>query len=60
MEIDLKNYYRCKVDNEALRQLFKKSDIKGFIHISLFFFLLIVTGYLSFYNLIICGEYFGP
>ena len=50
MEVDLNKYYRCKIDKEVLKELSKKSDLKGFIHISIFFSLLIITGYLSFYN----------
>ena len=50
MEVDLKNYYRCKIDKEVLKELSKKSDLKGFVHISIFFVLLIITGCLSFYN----------
>ena len=50
MEVDLNKYYRCEVDKEVLKDLSKKSDLKGFIHIFIFFSLLIVTGYLSFYN----------
>tara|TARA_Y100000590_G_scaffold274793_1_gene308495 strand:- start:1777 stop:2778 length:1002 start_codon:yes stop_codon:yes gene_type:complete len=50
MEVDLKEYYRCKIDKNVLKELSKKSDIKGLIHIFIFFSLLIITGYLSFYN----------
>ena len=50
MEVDLNEYYRCKVDKEVLKELSKKSDLKGLIHISIFFSLLIFIGYLSFYN----------
>ena len=50
MEVDLKNYYRCKIDKEVLKELSKKSDLKGFVHIGIFFSILIIAGYLSFYN----------
>ena len=50
MEVDLNKYYRSKADNEVLKELSKKSDLKGLIHIFIFFSLLIFTGYLSFYN----------
>tara|TARA_Y100000590_G_scaffold440658_1_gene566332 strand:+ start:284 stop:1285 length:1002 start_codon:yes stop_codon:yes gene_type:complete len=56
MEVDLNKYYRCKIDSEILKELSKKSDLKGFIHVSLFFSLLIITGYLSFYN---WGSFWG-
>jgi len=50
MEVNLNKYYRCKIDKEVLQELSKKSDLKGLIHISIFFLLLIITGCLSFYN----------
>jgi len=50
MKVDLKTYYRCKVDKEVLKELSKKSDLKGFLHIAIFFSLLVIAGYLSFYN----------
>jgi len=50
MEVNLEKYYRCKVDKDVLKELSKKSDLKGLIHVSIFFFLLISAGYLSFYN----------
>ena len=50
MEVDLNKYYRCEVDKEVLKNLSKKSDLKGFIHIFIFFSLLIAAAYLSFYN----------
>ena len=42
MEVDLKNYYRCKIDKEVLKELSKKSDLKGFVHIGIFFSILII------------------
>ena len=48
MEVDLKNYYRCKIDKEVLKELSKKSDLKGLQHISVFFGLLIITGLLAY------------
>ena len=46
MEVNLNQYYRCKVDKEVLKELSKKSDLKGFVHIGIFFSLLIIVGYL--------------
>ena len=40
MEVNLNKYYRCKVNKEVLKELSKKSDLKGLIHISIFFLLL--------------------
>ena len=56
MEVDLIKYYKCKIDKEDLKELSKKSDLKGFIHISIFFSILFCTGYLSFYN---WGSFWG-
>ena len=43
MEVNLDKWHKCKVDIEVLKELSKKSDIKGLQHISLFFGLLILT-----------------
>ena len=48
MEVDLKNYYRCKIDKEVLKELSKKSDIKGFQHVTVYFGLLVITGYFAY------------
>ena len=48
MEVKLDKWHKCKVDIEVLKELSKKSDIKGFQHVSLFFGLLIVTGSLAY------------
>ena len=50
MEVDLKKYYKCKVDRDFFKEILKKSDVKGFQHVSLYFGLLIISGYLSFIN----------
>ena len=50
MKVDLKEYYRCKIDKEVIKELSKKSDLKGLVHIFIFFSLLIITGYLSIYT----------
>jgi hypothetical protein len=51
MDVKLDKWHKCKVDIEVLKELSKKSDIKGFQHVSLFFGLLIVTGSFSIFNL---------
>ena len=48
MDVKLDKWHKCKVDIEVLKELSKKSDIKGFQHVSLFFGLLIVTGSLAY------------
>ena len=50
MEVNLNKYYRCKVNKEVLKELSKKSDLKGFIHIIVFFSFLVTSGYLVFYT----------
>ena len=44
MNVKLDKWHKCKVDINILKELSKKSDLKGFQHISIFFGLLIVTG----------------
>jgi hypothetical protein len=51
MDVKLDKWHKCKVDIEVLKELSKKSDIKGLQHVSLFFGLLIVTGSFSIFNL---------
>ena len=48
MDVKLDKWHKCKVDIEILKELSKKSDIKGLQHISLFFGLLILTGSLAY------------
>ena len=48
MEVKLDKWHKCKVDIEVLKELSKKSDIKGLQHVSVFFGLLLVTGTLAY------------
>ncbi len=48
MDVKLDKWHKCHVDKEILKELSKKSDIKGIQHISVFFGLLIITGTLAF------------
>ena len=48
MEVKLDKWYKCHIDKEILKQLSKKSDLKGIQHISVFFGLLVLTGALAF------------
>ena len=51
MHVKLDKWHKCKVDIEVLKELSKKSDIKGFQHVSLFFGLLISNWSFSIFNL---------
>ena len=44
MEVKLDKWYKCQVDKEVLKELSKKSDLKGLQHIFIFFGLLVLTG----------------
>ena len=48
MDVKLDKWHKCKVDIEVLKELSKKSDIKGLQHVSVFFGLLLVTGTLAY------------
>ena len=50
MHVDLDNYYKCKIEKEVLIKLVKKSDLKGSVHVGIFFTLLFATGYLAFHT----------
>ena len=50
MEVELEKWHRCKVDIEVLKELSKRSDIKGLQQVSKFFGLLLITGYLAYYT----------
>ena len=36
MDVKLEKWHKCQVDKEVLRELSKKSDLKGFQHIVVF------------------------
>ena len=50
MDVKLDKWHKCKVDIEVLKELSKKSDIKGLQHVSVFFGLLIITGTLAYFT----------
>ena len=50
MNVKLGKWHKCQVDIEVLKELSKKSDLKGFQHISVFFGLLILTGIFVFFT----------
>jgi hypothetical protein len=41
------NWFRAKIDKRDLKNLSKKSDLKGFQHIILYFLLLFFFGYMA-------------
>ena len=45
-EIDLKTWYKPKIDKKTLKELSKRSDTKGLLDISIFIVALILSGYL--------------
>ena len=48
MDVKLEKWHKCQVDKEVLKELSKKSDIKGLQHVSVFFGLLLITGILAY------------
>jgi len=46
MDVKLDKWHKCKVDIDVLKELSKKSDLKGFQHIIVFFGLLIIQAFL--------------
>jgi fatty acid desaturase len=50
MDVKLDKWHKCKVDIKILKELSKKSDLKGFQHISVFFGLLILTGIFAYFT----------
>ena len=45
-EVDLKTWYKPNIDKKTLKELSKRSDIKGLLDISVFIVALILSGYL--------------
>ena len=48
MDVKLEKWFRPNIDKEVLKELTKKSDIKGLIHVSIYFSLLSIVGYLAY------------
>ena len=44
MDVKLEKWFRPNIDKEVLKELTKKSDIKGLIHVSIYFSLLSIVG----------------
>ena len=45
-DVDLKTWYKPEIDKKKLKELSKRSDIKGIIDISIFISAILATGYL--------------
>ena len=45
-DVDLKTWYKPEIDKKKLKELSKRSDIKGIIDISIFILAILATGYL--------------
>ena len=48
MDVKLNKWHKCNLDIETLKELSKKSDLKGIQHVSVFFGLLIISGLLAY------------
>ena len=48
-EVDLNSWYKPKIDKKILKDLSKRSDVKGIIDISIFCIALLFSGYLCRY-----------
>ena len=51
MDVKLDKWFRPKIDKEVLKELTKKSDLKGLVHVSVYFSFLLITGLLAYYTL---------
>jgi len=43
MDVKLEKWHKCQIDKEVLKELSKKSDLKGLQHVSVFFGLLLIN-----------------
>ena len=59
MDVKLDKWFRPKIDKEVLRKLSKKSDLKGMLHVGIYFCFLILTGLFAYYTWEHGGQYFG-
>ena len=48
MEVNLDNWYKPKIDKRKLKELSKRSDLKGLSHFFLYFLFLFLFGYLAY------------
>ena len=59
MDVKLEKWHKCHIDKEVLKELSKKSDLKGLQHVSIFFGLLLVTGIFAYITWGTWCLYFG-
>ena len=45
-EVDLKSWYKPNIDKKILKEFSKRSDLKATYDLSIFFILLLISGYL--------------
>ena len=50
MDVKLEKWFRPNIDKDKLKELTMKSDIKGLIHVSIYFSFLILAGLLAYYT----------
>ena len=50
MDVKLDNWFRPKIDKEVLKELSKKSDLKGLLHVIIYFGLLIFVGLFAYHK----------
>ena len=48
MQVNLDNWYKCKIDRKIYKELTKRSDWQGIKHVSLWLFCLVISGYLAY------------
>ena len=48
MKVNLEKWYRCKIDNQSLIELTKKSDWQGIKHILIWVVALVISGYFAY------------
>ena len=48
MDVKLQKWFRPQIDKELLKELNKRSDLKGFVHVSIYFSFLIFAGLLAY------------
>ena len=50
MQVELNNYFKCKIDKSILKELSQKSDIKGLLHVGGYFIILFTVGFVAYYT----------
>ena len=46
-QLDIDNWYKCKIDKKVYKQLTKRSDYQGLKHVFTWLFFLVISGYLA-------------